>query len=120
MSATSNCALRATNLVIRDGLGYILDEAVQQSSMVLVPQEPQQSVLFGEWFHSFEDIYQPPTICCVSGSEACDWEPTNLQRRSLRLRSERSFSLRGKRSMSESDDTLSSISPICLALVTVL
>ena len=119
MSATSNCALRATNLVIRDGLGYVLDETVQQPGMILIPQEPQQPVLFREWFHSFENIRQPPVIYCVSGSEVQDWERTNMQRIPLRLRSESSFSLRGEQSMSESDSTLSSISPICLALFTV-
>ena len=42
---TLSCAFRATDLVIRDGLGYILDEAIQQSGMILIPQESQQSVL---------------------------------------------------------------------------
>jgi len=37
ISVTSNCAPQATNLVIRDGLGYILDETVQQSGMILIP-----------------------------------------------------------------------------------
>jgi hypothetical protein len=49
-----------TDLVIRDGLGHILDETVQQSGMILIPQESQQSVLFGKRFQFFEDIHQPP------------------------------------------------------------
>ena len=32
---TSNCAFRTTDLVICDGLGYILDKTIQQSGMIL-------------------------------------------------------------------------------------
>ena len=62
---TLNCALSATNLVIRDSIGYILDEPVQRSGVILVPQEFQQPVLFREWLEFYNDLRQPST-CTLS------------------------------------------------------
>jgi len=85
---TPGCAFSTTDLVIRDGLGYILDKTVEQSSMILIPQESQQSVLFRERFQSFEDIREPPARRCISDSELWEWGRTNFRRSSLRLCSE--------------------------------
>ena len=57
---TSNYAFTVTDLIVCDGLGHILDETIQQSGVVLIPQESQQSVLLGKRFQSFEDVHQPP------------------------------------------------------------
>ena len=58
---TSDCAFSATNLVSCDSVGYILDESVQRSSVILVPQELQKSVLFRKRFEHYNDIHQSPT-----------------------------------------------------------
>jgi len=85
---TPGCAFPTTDLVIGDGLGHILDETVEQSGVILVPQESQQSGLFRERFQLFEDTREPPARGCISGSELWEWERTNLRRSSLRLYSE--------------------------------
>lgn len=37
MSGTSNCVFSTANLIIRYSMGYILNEATQQSGMILIP-----------------------------------------------------------------------------------
>ena len=61
MLVTLNYAFSTTNLVIRDSVGYILDESVQHSGVILVPQEFQQFVLFGKRLEFHNDAHQPPT-----------------------------------------------------------
>jgi hypothetical protein len=68
---TLDCAFPTTNLVIRDSVGQILDESVQQSGIILIPQEFRQPALFRERFKVYNDIYQPPknTLREQDGSE---------------------------------------------------
>jgi len=39
VSVASNFAFQTTDLVIRDGLGYVLDKTVERSGVILIPQE---------------------------------------------------------------------------------
>ena len=79
----------ATNLVIRDGMGYVLDESAQQLGMILIPQELHQSVLFRKRSEFYNNIRQSPTdiIRELYGGDVGALG-TNLQSSSLRVLSE--------------------------------
>ena len=87
---TLNYAFSTTNLVIRDSVGYILDESVQHSGVILVPQEFQQFVLFGKRFEFYDDTRQPPANILreQDDSECGTRRHTNLRSSSLRAFSE--------------------------------
>jgi hypothetical protein len=67
-----------------------LDETVQRISMIIIPQEFQQAVLFGKRFQIFEDTHQSPTDIQSErdANELREWGYTNPQSSSLRVRSE--------------------------------
>ena len=82
-----NCELLATNLVICDCIGDVLDEPVQQSGVILIPQEFQQPILFGKRFEFYDDIHQLPTYILHERRGSGRWGCTNLQSASRRVRS---------------------------------